>query len=312
MSKRIYITLCLFLIFFFWTTLSVSCNEIVSLSPTITITQLPSAEVTTTVYQVIPTATIPLVLPTNTSESTNSLFHLPQNPNEIRDLVPSAMKCQFPCFLGIFPGKTDYKTTIDEITQVATSYSGEVKSKDGKFGYNFKIYYSQNKLDLSADVKTLDQNKVLELTLYPTISLADFFSVSKVLNYYGDPDNIYVFTLSEPYGDSVLPFDLFLDYSTKGYLLWYRNPNTVIENNRLKLCYLPENAPTIYLWSPENKKSFYDIAPIGKPESMDAKLIQDVIIFPDSDRIFDTLANPDGFCVQSDFQNWKDITEYIP
>lgn len=293
----------------FITIFAIACDRRVNISPTKTSTQVINALKTPTITFELPTATIPFVHPTDTSESGEESISLPENPEKIRELLLSSIECQFPCFLGIFPGKTDYKTTIEELSRVATSYTGEGKSFDGKIGYNFKLHYPNNDLDISLDVSTLDKNIVVDLILYPKSTLAKFYSVPQVIDFYRKPDSIFVFTLSEPYGDDVQPFDLILDYSSKGFLLWYRNPDVSRNNEKIELCYRNDIAPTIYLWSPNERRTFLDIAPIGKGESKDAKQIDDPTI-TDSKNVSELLTAPDGFCVQTDKNNWKDITQY--
>lgn len=309
MSKESPLNPKLFSMLFIMMILATACGGRINEPPTITPTQIVMVLETATIPLEQPTATIPIVPPTDTSEVVEESFHLPENPDEIRDLMPSSNACQFPCFLGIIPGKTDYKTTVDELSLFATSKTGEVKSFDGKIGYNFKLHYPDSDLDISLDISTLDKNKVLDLILYPKSSLAKFYSVPQVIGFYKNPDNIFVFTLSEPYGDGVQNFDLILDYSSKGFLLYYMNPDVNRKDGKIELCYRPEIAPTIFLWSPNDRRTFLDIAPIGEGQSKDAKQLADLVLI-DSKKLSELLTTPAGFCVQTDKTQWKDITQY--
>lgn len=257
----------------------------------------------------LPTPTSLNTTPTSTIEVITGFFQLPKDIDEIRDLLPGSNECQFPCFLGIIPGLTDYTTTVKEFSQVITSRTGEGKTLDGKVGYNFKLKYPENDLDISFDISTLDNKIISELILYPSSTLGKIYSVPEVIDFYKYPDNVYVFTYSEPYGDGVQPFDLVLDYSIKGFMLWYRNPDVITTDEKIELCYLLDIAPTIYLWSPNEKRTFLDIAPIGKGESRDAKQLTEIALM-DSNNVSELITDPNGFCVQTGKSNWKDITHY--
>jgi hypothetical protein len=308
MSKRTHFNPIIFSALFILIILCVACGEKTS-TPTITSTQTVTVQETVNTPFEQATATIPLILPTDTGEVGEETFTLPEDPDEIRDLLAISNACQFPCFLGITPGITDYETAVEALSRVATANTGEVKLRNGESGYNFKLQYPESDLDLSFDIHTLDRNKVLELILFPKSSLATFYSVPQVIDFYKEPENIFVFTLSEPYGDGVQPFVLILDYSSKGFLLYYMNPEVKIMGEVIELCYHPEIAPTILLWSPDERRTFLDIAPIGKDESKDAKQLADVALV-DSEGLMELLTAPEGFCVQTEKNQWKDIMQY--
>lgn len=308
MTKRTHFNPLIFIIVFILIILSVACGG-KTITPTIATTQIVNFEETVNTPFEQATATIPPILPTETSKIGEEVFTLPENPAEVRDLMAISNACQFPCFLGITPGITDYETAVEALSRVATYSTGEVKFRNGESGYNFKLQYPESDLDLSFDINTLDHNIVLDLILFPKSSLATFYSVPQVIDFYKEPENIFVFTLSEPYGDGVQPFVLILDYSSKGFLLYYMNPEVKRENGIIELCYRPEIAPTIFLWSPNERRTFLDISPIGEGESKDVKQLADVASV-NSEELLELLTAPEGFCVETEKNQWNSISHY--
>ncbi len=184
---------------------------------------------------------------------------------KVVELVNTNGGCQFPCWLGVTPGKSKW----NEIKPFLLTFS-----KKGLVEYNSKTYYSidvslENSQRTTARIYVWN-NLVESIEAYEPIQKLPFW---KVLSTYGKPEEVRI-SPSGHYGgvgNNVLgEFDLVLFYPDMGILTEFHG--TTDSAKVLNVCLLDkylDDHTHWFLWDPQKPMSFAEIGEeIGLPIKM--------------------------------------------
>ena len=246
----------LFLLIFPVLIIILSACDIFEKKSTIT----PTPELTITLAPTITPR--PLISETSTlspmPSNTPTLIPLPTlSQNEagpkIHELMANNNGCQLPCLWGIVPGTTSLSEAVyqlnafmnlispDPITATNADSGAEYVYPDkGPFDGAFGSLYLRSK-----------NNIVVAMSLDGYNTISQNYAIQDVLIEYCVPDNIWIYTLRDSYGEGVLPFVITLDYSSRGFLAYYKgNGQPRYETGLIELCYSRNLIPPkLLMWN---------------------------------------------------------------
>jgi hypothetical protein len=257
-------------------TLTISPTE----SRTIT-TTLPSSQSNTLPYTPIPVSETSTPLPT---------FTLEQARSYVLDLLNTNGNCRLPCWWGIIPGHTNWQEASRVLKTFSIHFS-VYPIQDGLYAevsfptpmevpYAYELFQSYLIID---DV-------VQEIEVY-NYDFASHYYLPEFLKTYGQPEEIWIRT-EQPGVRSSGPFELVLFYPSQGILMNTPGGDGSIEGNIIRNCLRNMNWPFLYLWSPEQQKTFIEAE-------------QQYLTYPDS-TFFLSLFEATGMTVEEFYENFID------
>lgn len=204
----------------------------------------------------------PLAVPLNPTIATeennvspmrmNTPTHLPTStftPLEketiISRLLTGDYLCNLPCWGGIEPGVTTLPTALNFVNTIAIYYPVH---KSAEIEYKGKTYL----------IGIYSNNNTVEYLQVPRLD----YSLTKFLQNYGKPDDIYLFILDSLPIDIDNPYSLFLIYKDQGILVKYDGISPKGEN--ISLCLVEElsyidSSPVFSLWKKGANLEFQDV-----------------------------------------------------
>ena len=165
--------------------------------------------------------------------------------------------CLLPCLWGITPGKSLLSETQYQFNQFMQLKSAQLDGveggaeftfpEEGPFKGSFGSLYLRSKNDY-----------VMAIRLEGYYNVAQNYAIQDVLQKNGIPDNIWIYTLRDSYGEGVLPFIITLDYSSRGFIVYYNgNGQARYDVGLIELCYSQGSIPTKLLaWNIDNGNPF--------------------------------------------------------
>lgn len=221
-------------------------SDTVTPVPTVTATRSPQ-----------PKKTLPRPTPTPTPFPTLSLIDREASKTQVFALLENQGDCRLPCWWGLVPGKTTLEEARNRIEPLSrcVRFTGDFQMT-GLVEYFHLVpeQYSPTGLvntRLYFDHQRLYQIKILELD-WPA------HEISRFLHDYGAPDEIWFQTLTDFPGDHP-PFYLFLFYPEKGILAYFYSLDEDVWRNGDQLHGCLRSGPGLYLWVPEEKKTFEEV-----------------------------------------------------
>ncbi len=195
--------------------------------------------------------------------------------------------CRLPCLWGIVPDKSSWIETEQFVRSFATHVGqgggGWIK-ENGKniLATNYTVEYQtrENPGSILFDVQD---------GIITSISVSDmgthlFYPLQTFLLEYGSPEEIFINTYSDYYGDGVLPFDIALFYPDQGIsmIFWLQGKR---DGNIVRGCIDPTTDPILDLWTPERNWPFEYLQPFGldtgKEKTLEAATEMDINTFYD-------------------------------
>lgn len=191
---------------------------------------------------------IPTPLPTLSQEDAKQ---------KIDNLMKTNGGCQLPCLWGITPGKSLLPETKYQFEQFMKLMAAKLEGINGgaEFSYPDKGPFEGAFGSVYLRSKN---NFVVAMSLEGYHTIAQNYAIQDVLQRYGLPDNIWIYTLRDSYGEGVLPFVITLDYSSHGFLVYYKgNGQPIYKSGSIRLCY-PQNSifPKILVWDQKDENPF--------------------------------------------------------
>jgi hypothetical protein len=127
------------------------------------------------------------------------------------------------------------------------------------YGFYFRVFEEISPHGRTANSYLVRDNEIEYIIAFPHQS--QLFWLSQILNNYGPPEKVWLRTFDQP-RDQVLPFHLILFYPSQGFMALY-SVSAELQDGTIRGC-LKETQPTLWMWSPQQKKTLYDIANINQ------------------------------------------------
>ena len=181
----------------------------------------------------------------------------------VMQLLEANGGCELPCWWGVVPGSTKFSDAsyqFDEFLIKPEEIFGLtiLQSVPGTFKINnvegYTYYFPEiGTFDAAYGAVNLisEDDLVIAMILSGYQRISSKYSILDVINNYGMPETIWVYTLRDSYGEGVLPFTITLDYSNQGFLIYYEgNGQPIYEEGVIRLCYQDKSIPPkMILWS---------------------------------------------------------------
>jgi hypothetical protein len=195
-------------------------------------------------------ATPTIVMPTLTPLPTLEGEEL---ETRVAELLENPMNCDVPCWWGAIPGVT----SINEIKHAISPYNFDIYEyydEEGRVYFRLGIGHVEERNDFEVRIVYGFSDSVLAgVTAYSP-------SVSKFLAKYGEPDEVWLETMShEREGD--LPVRLNLVYLQKGIAVGYVVDGE-INNEVVMACFADKETGRLRLLAPNTTTSYGDFSPI--------------------------------------------------
>jgi hypothetical protein len=185
------------------------------------------------------------------------------------ELLTNNHNCQLPCWWGIVPGQTSWRTARQFLDTFAISI------KQGSYGYipiNGRMAYVTN---YSVDYE-ISGRQESGITLYSTLDniVSDIqvevgggggirYQLNQFLTDLGKPTEVRIFTsiniMAQP-----PPFYLIVFYADKGVMAQYEYEAKRV-NESLIGCPIPVD-PELWLWPPADNLTIEALQPLGPPD----------------------------------------------
>lgn len=217
-----------------------------SLTPVLTITSAPSSTQTET-----PSPTL-----TPRPEVFTPSAPLPRPQVEVRvlDLYRTNAGCRLPCWWGFSPGVTRWETAerfletfVPYISFIGTneSFGAYVKFPvPGFFNYRNNAYYVRDGIIQEIDIEYIPVD-------------ATNYHLTKVLDDYGEPEEVWISTVQNAPGPLGLSMILF--YPHQGFLAFYGTGATS-NGTSIQACPIKEESnPDLILWSAHRMLTFQEM-----------------------------------------------------
>lgn len=249
-----------FLIFLPLLLLITSCGN--SSAPTATLTASPFSTVSPTKF------TSNIATPPSSEMPTPTLFPsvipLPTYPPDqwdkiIRDLMNTNGGCKLPCWWGFTPGSINKYELQQKLAQFIFSFSegwpNIASKRDGGIGFTYPDRDQAGIIYLVPDGET-----IVGMRLEGYYAITKHYAIQDIFRKYGTPNEIWIYTWQYPIGEDVLQFVITLDYSSKGFLVYYfSEKGDFISETVSQLCYTRDSIPPkIILWDPASKNPFLE------------------------------------------------------
>ncbi len=227
-----------------------------TLTPTITPSLAPLPALTFTI------SPIPTFLPslTSTRSPLPNWTPLPSlEPTEallfVLELLQNNAGCQLPCWWGLTPGKT----TLTEAQHYLDSFTYSYTLSGNQNDYQVAEYKIPFPVDTGVDRYVFGFRKGILEDIYKIYynDLTTTYNLVKILNTYGEPDDILISASYEPrYSDYMINLAIF--YLQKGILLEYYDSGGRIIGNKKQICPQKSTFPHLSLWYPALNMSLQD------------------------------------------------------
>jgi hypothetical protein len=288
-----------------------SCNSQATKTPDSEISSASSAPSKTPIsIPVSPTSLLEISSPTSASTSVPpTLTPLPPIPTEefrayVSDLLKTNGGCRFPCLWGIVPGET----TWPEAYQFLATFSFVSQTPEYKTGYAMAKFDSPIEVDyigsLTYSFQVID-GIVESIEFYNWPELYSWHSLPNVLNEYGPPDDVALYTEGKQINGSRIAM-LVLFYKDQSFMIDYvsfRDLKAVGD----KVLFCPEGDYSfMYLWSNNLKYSFDEALSIFIEPSTSVTP-QSLLEVSDMDiqTFYQSFQNPNSdACIETNLEAW--------
>lgn len=231
--------------------------------------------------------------------------------------------CLFPCWFGLTPGETDDQATTALFEKLAavslqTSLNGDVDgafwriNKDGLLlDIITSAIYDQSpsntleSLRISIDVKKEAQGGELKTVWESPLNeqFLQAYRLPSVLSTYKQPGNVLIFA-----NEGWRYFELVLDYSNQGFVIWYSAP---LDSDGEKFLGCPAKAfVKLYLWVPDLTYTWTEgVTGNGDTSELDSlnrdfRPLEDVTSMT-IDEFYNTFVNADNeTCLETPKELW--------
>jgi hypothetical protein len=250
---------------------------------------------------------------------------LPQKEAEalILELLQYNPDCLFPCWFGLMPGNTDDQATQELFEKLATvSLLTSLKDDiDGAFWRMDKddllldIIASSNydksssnvleSIGVTIEVKTETQGGELKTAWENPLNeqLLQAYRLPSILSIYKQPGNILIFA-----NEGWRYFELVLDYSDQGFVIWYSAP---LDSDGENFLGCPEKTfVKLYLWTPDLTRTWAEgITGSGDKSEIDSlnrdfRSLEDVTSM-NVDEFYDAFVNTNNeTCLETPKELW--------
>lgn len=239
---------------------------------------------------------------------------LPTMPSaEAAKLVLDFMKnnagCQFPCWWGITPGDTTWENARRRL--IPLSYNNDL-SKENVYIYNKKSDDSFSAgFSFMLGETVIDQGYVIKNNIVEYIEIRSDVGTYTLLSLvlaYGKPEEVWVGTYNYAI-QGQLPFDLLLEYPTKGFLAYFAGSTGQINQDIVNMCYKDPKVYALDLWNPDSKYSLEQIAKVGGLFNLRLgfdtfKRLQDTTSLS-IDAFVEKVNNDKVICISTPAKYWK-------
>ena len=160
--------------------------------------------------------------------------------------------------VGNHPGVTDWRIARNFIESFAVSLKSLESTIDpGVTIYEAYFQYGSANTDLTSQNYRVRNNSIEMILTAPVPGLSPLYGLTNVLSAYGQPDDVWLRTLPEPY-NGFLPMWLVIGYSKSGFLVSFEE-ETKLKAGTISACF-DEAIPVFWLWPAERHASLCDIA----------------------------------------------------
>lgn len=233
--------------------------------------------------------------------------------------------CLFPCWFGIMPGETNAQLA-KPLLEKLSAISLRTAFHENLGGAHWRIYKDELLIDTIVSFTystlpegnveyvraTIDVKKQLEEGGFETVwenplneRYLQSYSLSQVLLTYGQPKNILVFA-----NKGWMYFNLILDYSDQGFVIWYSAP---LESSGDKYLGCMSKAFTqLYLWAPKFSYTWAEgVMGTGDESEIDGlnrdfRLLEEVTSITPKE-FYSTFANTDHVgCIETSKELWPE------
>ena len=290
----------------------VACNASPSISTSTSIstgTEPPS----TKPFPGITSTNTPVITATETYLSTLSPLGTQQ---KIKELMLSNGDCSLPCWWGIVPGETSWiiaQHKLSEFTQQSSIYP--LQQRIIEHAYSFYDSQTGNITYISF----YEKNEIVNSIQVSESELTGlYYSIPQIISSFGNPQKIFVLTVREPFGDSVLPFLLILDYPKHGFRFIFDGQGLLIDDT-IKWCntegssvfpHLGNIAPTLLLWNQDNGYPSFIDSHTPFPHISNFKHLDEVTNISLEDFYTHFESGQEIICLNTPASIWGKITDW--
>ena len=289
---------------------------LVSCRPSDSSVGAPTAFPSATPSPVITNTFSPTPSPTRTQIPTShpSLTPLPTFPaDQSEELLSSLMStnggCVLPCWWGITPGVSSLRNEKQRLRQFMFLQS-ESNSQDS-MEYSGVDFFYNDEGRIGSVYLLARKGIIIAMQISGFHIIAQNYSIRDMLKGYVDPDEIWIYAWPEPLGEGVLHFVVTLDYSSRGFLVYYfsENGKPIPGTNLNQLCYTRESIPPrIILWDIDSENPFatnnwdriYEIWDKMRPLEQATGMSKDEFI-----RWFTTGQELEEYCIKTPASLWE-------
>lgn len=285
-------------------------------SPTTTYTPIPSPT-QTAVPTKPPTATATATaIPTETATITNTPFPtltpLPTIPPEHRGQVYDELSntnggCELPCWWGFEMGKT----SLDEIRQFYTSFDAYISEYSDSNGITvLEAHFVDPKIENG------EQTRHLFLTQDGVVVEAEIqlkhhpdYQIEAMLKRFGQPADIWMWTIPEPVDGWGLPMRFHLYFPNKGILAGYATGGELIDDT-VNGCFNSRGGISIRIWDPTiwdptDEKGIEDRAQVSSSLRIDDSHPIEEVSNWDVEQFYNALIDPNhAECLETPSNLW--------
>lgn len=231
--------------------------------------------------------------------------------------------CHLPCWWGLTPGKTSAQTAIS-LFESLSEISSRITLFDDVGGAHWRIERNDLLLDtivsftynrlLSGNIEslriTIEVKRELQGGGYGTVwenplneQFLQAYRLPHILSIYGQPEEVLVFA-----NEGWRYFELVLDYSAQGFVIWYSAP---LESSGDKFLGCPSKAFTkLYIWAPQFTYTWAEgVTGMGDKSEIDS-LTRDFVALEEATSITtrdfsNTFTNADfAGCIETPKELW--------
>jgi hypothetical protein len=224
----------------------------------------------------------------------------------VLDLFENNNGCQLPCWWGITPGQTEWLAAQSFLQTFAVRITSLSTSDPHYYGVIIPIppVVSSSKIAEHTYIVRDGYVEMIEALVGGEISL---YSLSTILNTYGQPTEIWLSTYDFPRGEGGLPFAVLLFYPEQGMIARFDDIGANI-GEQVRGCPQGKTAVVLAMWNPALKLSFREavnrINELGSFEDWDyLKLEESTDI--NVETFYQTFRNPDNtICLETPAILW--------
>ncbi len=272
----------------------------------------------------LPTATIKPVTTTATRQSTATRIVITATliPSPVptlslaeKEIVTSELyktngNCELPCWWGIVPGKTEWKTAELFLNTFTTEIStGSYLKSDPKFVVEAYMPVTEDLSEINLLTQSYSVNDGVIEIIHPERprGTSKIFTISEILNTFDRPTEVWIDTIGVTFGD-YFPFRITLFYPEKGILVRYFD-DAGFSDDHLTGC-PQDHSGKLTLWATELNLTFAEALNgtrgLGTFGEQYNKPLEEVTEM-DVEAFYQTYLDPDTeTCIETSAELWMD------